>query len=582
MKKITAGLLPFLLTPLFSISQDTIPHIKGTVIISVKKGTIDCDLTLSNMPRLKDYYLRLNSGMNIRYIKNAEPGMQPLRYERSLQDTLSSGESSAYFIPGWNETGKYLPHTIRLNYAGMYPVIRDTSSVVDWRGNIAFNGKTLRADGIQSAWSPILYDIKTDTRYENVTYDLEISCPDCKVIYLNGSQPVSGTRAKLSSNQPQDLTLFAGEIKSVPVNGTYFLNPDANQQQLTELEKTLQSYRRYLEKRTAIPYNGKAVYIQTTPVSKNNSWLFASYPTIVKVGWDDGMKTFMSKTDGPEFLQYMAHEIAHYYFGRLRSFNSPIGDMISEGFAEFLALDITRRLINESLYRENLQSKARTLQHFNPAPPASIQSKNDYKDRERYVYYYAPLIFAAIEKEIGETKMNEWIHSLLNTPASMTSYSFFEQTLNKVIADSTLFHSLRDKYFISENSLPNAISTLNLKTEGTAASKNENPVNKTYYYFLFSRPLMDIGSSQNKVIVHTDIGVITCNPQELTKQLTGLGMKVKEECRNDSGSTSDLNTYNTREEAEAALKRWLDRYNKNGTMTIKMLKTEDKKETRAF
>jgi hypothetical protein len=87
------------------MGQDTIPHVQGKVTISVKKGTIECDLVLSNMPRLSDYYLRLNAGMNIRYIKNAEASMSPLQYERSLQDTLSSGESLAYYIPGWNSSG---------------------------------------------------------------------------------------------------------------------------------------------------------------------------------------------------------------------------------------------------------------------------------------------------------------------------------------------------------------------------------------------------------------------------------------------------------------------------------------------
>jgi hypothetical protein len=329
------------------------------------------------MPRLSDYYLRLNAGMNIRYIKNAEASMLPLQYERSLQDTLSSGESLAYYIPSWNVSGKYLPHAIRFNYTGMYPVITDTTSVVDWRGNIAFNGTTLRADGIQSAWCPILYDVKTDKMYEKVTYDLDITCNDCKVIYVNGSQPVTGTNARVKSATSQDLTLFAGDFRSVSINGNYFLNPDADDQQLAELEKTLDSYQRYLEKKTGIPYKGKVTYIQTTPVSKNNSWLFASYPTIVKVGWGEGMKSFINKSEGPGFKQYMAHELGHYYFGNLRTFNSELGDMISEGFAEFLSLQITRTLISDSLYRQKLQSKVRAMRNFKPIAVAKVRSKND-------------------------------------------------------------------------------------------------------------------------------------------------------------------------------------------------------------
>jgi len=572
MRKCIVGLLFSSLGPMTIYAQDTIPHVQGKVTISVKKGTIECDLILSNMPRLSDYYLRLNSGMNIRYIKNAEASMSPLQYERSLQDTLSSGESLAYYIPAWNKSGKYLPHAIRFNYVGMYPVITDTTSVVDWRGNIAFNGTTLRADGIQSAWCPILYDVKTDKAYEKVTYDLDVTCNDCKMIYVNGSQPIPGTHAKVKSTTSQDLTMFVGDFRSVSVNGNYFLNPDADDRQLTELEKTLRSYQNYLEKKLAIPYKGKAVYIQTTPVSKNNSWLFASYPTIVKVGWDEGMKSFVSKSEGTGFMQYMAHELAHYYFGTVRTFNSELGDMISEGFAEFIALHIIRTCISDSLYREKLQSKVRAMRNFKPIPIAMVRSKNDYANRELYVYYYAPLIFSAIEKEIGEEKMWEWIKALLQSPAVFTNDIFLEQTLNKVVNDKTRFEFLREKYFSSEGALENAVSTLNIRADEPPPSAGEKPVAKTYYYFFFSRPLMDAGSSQNRVIKHTEILQITCTQDELSKMAQPIFKRIADECENDSGCTSDFNTYDSMEKAQSALQRWLERYNKNGTLLVKILK----------
>ncbi|MGB8192448.1 MAG: hypothetical protein WCF67_11040 [Chitinophagaceae bacterium] len=572
MKKYFGGVLFLSLLSMTINAQDTIPHVKGKVAISVKKGTIECDLILSNMPRLSDYYLRLNSGMNIRYIKNAEGLMSPLQYERSLQDTLSSGESLAYYIPAYNKSGKYLPHAIQFNYVGMYPVITDTTSVVDWRGNIAFNGTTLRADGIQSAWCPILYDVKTDTRFEKVTYDLDVTCNDCEVIYVNGSQPISGTHAKVKSTTAQDLTMFAGDFRSVSINGNYFLNPDANDQQLAELEKTLHSYKGYLEKKLSIPYKGKAVYIQTTPVSKNNSWLFASYPTIVKVGWDEGMKSFASKSEGAGFMQYMAHELAHYYFGNFRTFNSELGDMISEGFAEYLALRITRTWISDSLYSERLQSKAHAMRNFKPIPITEVRSKNDYMNRELYVYYYAPLIFSAIEKEIGEDKMWEWIKALLQSPAVFTNYLFFEQTLTKVVNDKTRFGLLREKYFSSEHALQNAVLTLNIPANRASPVAGEKPMVKTYYYFFFSRPLMDAGSSQNRVIKHTGILEITCTPDELSKMARPIFERIADECENDAGCSSDFNTYESMEKAQAALQRWLGRYNKSGALLVKILK----------
>jgi hypothetical protein len=553
-------------------AQDTIPHVQGKVTVSIKKGTLDCDVTLSNMPRLSDYYLRLNSGMNIRYIKNGEEATAPLQYERSMLDTLSSGESLAYYFPAYNASGKYLPHTIRFNYVGMYPVITDTISAVDWRGNIAFNGTTLRADGIQSAWCPILYDVKNDKRYDRVTYDLDVTCNDCEVIYVNGSQPVAGTHAAVKSTVAQDLTMFAGNFKFVSVDGNYFLNADADNQQLAELGKTLYSYQSYLEKKIAIPYKGQPVYIQTTPVSKNNSWLFASYPTIVKVGWDEGMKSISGKSGGNGLLPYMSHELAHYYFGVVRTFNSELGDMISEGFAEFLSLKITHTLVSDSLYREKLQSKVRALRNFKPIAMADIHSANDYKDRELYVYYYAPIIFSAIEKEIGEEKMWQWIKALLQSPTIFTNYQFVEQTFNKIVNNKTTFEFLREKYFRSEHALQNALSTLHIAGDEPAQSANEKPAMKTYYYFFFSRPVLDAGSSQNRVIKHTAISQITCTADELSKMAKPIFKKMAAECENDAGCTADFNTYDSMEQAQAALQRWLRRYNRNGTQLVKILK----------
>ena len=71
MKKYCIAALFLSLASIRMYAQDTIPHVQGKITLSVKKGTFECDLILSNMPRLSDYYFRLNSGMNVRYIKNA-------------------------------------------------------------------------------------------------------------------------------------------------------------------------------------------------------------------------------------------------------------------------------------------------------------------------------------------------------------------------------------------------------------------------------------------------------------------------------------------------------------------------------
>jgi hypothetical protein len=189
-----------------------------------------------------------------------------------------------------------------------------------------------------------------------------------------------------------------------------------------------------------------------------------------------------------------------------------------------------------------------------------------------YVYYYAPLIFSAIEKEIGEEKMWEWIKALLQSPAVFTNYTFLEETLNKVVNDKTRFGLLREKYFSSEHTLQNVISTLNIPADESSPSTGEKPVAKTYYYFFFSRPMMDAGSSQNHVIKHTEILQITCTQEELSKMAQPIFKRLKDECENDAGCTGDFNTYDSMEKAQSALKRWLESHNKNGTLLVKILK----------
>ncbi len=524
---------------------------------------MECNFTLSNLPKINEYYIRLNSGMNIRYIKSLN-GTAPLRYSKSTDDTLATGEASAYFLKAYNNTGKFLPAGIQLSYVGMFPVIADTSSVVDWKGNIAFNGSTLRTDGSQTAWYPVLYDIKKDLRYDKVSYDIEVNCPDCKTIYLNGSAPVEGTHANFKSDKPQELTMFSGNYRMVAINGNYFLNPDLDDNQLKELEKIIQSNKNYYEKKLQIPYKGTAAYIQTTPVSKYNAWMFATYPTIVNIGFgDNGIKTFLDKKKGDGFKPYMAHELAHYYFGNSRVFNSELGDMISEGFSEYLSLNTTHNLIGDSVYKSKLESKFWELRNFKPIPFASVKSKNDYDDRELYVYYYAPLIFTAIEKEIGEEAMWKWLRALLQTPAAFTNYHFIEQTLSDVLKNREKFEMIRTKYFTTDNVLTNVAIILGLNATATTTSSSSSApnttqeVSKTYYYFFFSKPMIDAGAPENKTIKHTEIGEITCKPSELSNMAKPIFQRVHDECENEAGCSSDFNTYDSLEKAKEALQRWL-------------------------
>ena len=253
--------------------QDTIPVLKGTVNVSITQGTFDCNVILDNIPKIKDYVIRLNSGMNILYFKSLDKDFL-ISYDKALNDSASTYESIGYFFPDNTGKGKFLPHSLEMRYTGKYPVATDTIenySRQDWKGNIAFNGYSVRTDGFQTCWYPVLYDITKDKILNKVKYDLTINCADCNVIYLNGNAPVKGTKAELQSNIPLDLSMYSGNYKVANVDSTYFLNPDISEAQIRELGNMTNVFNKFYESKLNIPYKTSITYVQTTPTSKNNA-----------------------------------------------------------------------------------------------------------------------------------------------------------------------------------------------------------------------------------------------------------------------------------------------------------------------
>ncbi|RZJ95321.1 MAG: hypothetical protein EOO60_00800 [Hymenobacter sp.] len=446
-----------------SYAQQAVPTLTGTVAISVRKGTFTCDLTLTDIPRLKDYYLRLNAGMNILYFKNVDANTL-LHYDKSLRDTLSSGESAAYFFPDKTGKGKFLPQKLTLRYTGMFPVATDTLtsySVEDWKGNIAFNGYSLRTDGSQSCWYPVLYDVTKDVALSKVRYDLRVTCSDCEQLYVNGNAPVKGPTAQLKSEVPVQLSMYMGNYKTVKQDSTYFLNPDISAAQIQAFGKMTSTYKKFYENQLHIPYQTAITYVQTTPTSKNNAWLFVDYPTIFNIGRGKyGLKALFNKQSGDWFKPFIAHELGHYYFGTHKVFNSPLGDACSEGFTEYLSLTLTKQLISDSIYQQKVADKLKRLKDFSAIPFAKITSEKSYRNRELYVYYYTPIILTAIQREIGEKQMWSWLRAILTTPTERTDYSFLVTTLGATLANQNQVKTIVNRYCEDDQALANAIQTI--------------------------------------------------------------------------------------------------------------------------
>lgn len=444
----------------YGFAQEKTPLISGTVKISTLEGTLECQLKISDMPHAEDYVILINSGLNLQYARNSEG--YTFAYERIHDDAISD-EAAGYYLPDNTGKAKFLPKSVEFKYVGKYPVVSDMNEAPrrgDWKGNIAFNKYSVRMDGRQTAWYPILYDIKKDKRYYKVRYDINIECEDCVDIYMNGNAPVMNASAHFKSDKPNELFLFAGTYVVSNYNGTYFLNPDISNAQIKAFGEITNRIKKFYESKLNIQYTDTITYVHTTPISKENAWMFVCYPTIVCVGHNEhGMKAFFGE-DSSRYKTFIAHELGHYYFGNYRIFNSESGDVYSEGFSEYLSYKATDALFGESVYNAKLKHAMDKVKDFQPVALGNIKSENDYADRELYVYNYAPLIFTAIEKEVGMKVMWKWLNLILTIPTELTDYTFLQQCLSTAVNDEAKLKLIKEQYLDADSSLVNAVNRL--------------------------------------------------------------------------------------------------------------------------
>jgi hypothetical protein len=440
-----------------------IPHLKGEVKISILNGTIESDLEYSNLPKLTNYSIWLNTGLNVRYFRNADDNYN--YFFDKYYDDNKIDEAFQYYFPTKDKKVRFLPNDFKINYSGKFPVISDTlraSDRGDNKGINAFNGKSLRATE-QSVWYPILYDIDNDVALDKVTYDITIKCEDCKTIYLNGSAPVNGTSANFKSDKAVSLMLFAGLFDFNKNKNTYFINTDLNTEQENEFGSWTDKIVGFYEKKLKMNYGSPVTFIYSTPITKNSGWMFVTYPSIAIIQSEKyNMKTFFdestNKIKNISMMEYISHELGHYYFGTVFCPNSDLRPFFSEGLTEYLALQTTKEVIGEENYKKKIESYLKRTKDFTPKP-LSIVKVNEVDNT--YRYDYAPLLITALEKEVGKEKVWNWLRTILNSDKQVKSdYEFFKSTLLKSGITEKEFKSFEDKYILSENAKENVYNSV--------------------------------------------------------------------------------------------------------------------------
>jgi len=419
--------------------KSQVPHLTGTIKVSVTKGTLECNLTLTNVPAISNYSILLNSGLNVQYFRDSS---NRINYDfDKVYDPNTSEESFQYYLPELY-SGKQIPTSFKIKYTGAYPIVNDTNYMYDlhdWKGNIADNGTTIRATE-QSAWYPIIYDNTHQLLIDNYTYELTVSCDDGDCIYMNGDAPKIGKVNRFHSNTPFPMLLFAGKYKFKNLDSINFVNIGLSNQKLALLSRRTRDIIDFYERKLKAPYKSIVTYVASSPTSKSNGFLFVTFPTIMVIGgkeWNIDNLFIQSPNlvIDTTYGAFISHELGHYYFGTLFRTNSDLKIIMQEGFTEYLSLQYIRNLYGEKYYQKKLSTYREEVKQFTNIPTLDKVKETDLLKREnhslaeKYRYRYLPLLLSAIEKEIGIDGMWRWISLIINDKNVITNYDYFKSSL---------------------------------------------------------------------------------------------------------------------------------------------------------
>ncbi|ERM81281.1 hypothetical protein P872_10030 [Rhodonellum psychrophilum GCM71 = DSM 17998] len=443
--KFTSILLIFLgfLTPIVGFSQI---HLEGEVRILMKEGLIDCSFELSNVPEIEAYNILLNKGMNIQFFQNTEKQVIPYS---GYYNGRMRGEALAYTFIDENRQLEPMPKKFSIKYRGAFPVYEDLLNSFDYKGMIAFNGKTLRA-AEQSKWYPVIYDVAKDKLLDAFSYSIKVICEDCAQVFINGDVPSAARDHVFQSSVPRQPMLFAGEFPVLENKGNYILNVNLEEDKANMIFKEIDKIKLFFAGKMQIPYNEKIFLIShkaVTPYKPDQTWGFAIFPTFAYSGVDFNALINGGGKLEPSNLSFFAHELAHYYFDT-KILSGPQAWFWLESTAEYLALKAVEEFSPE-FYQNRIKGYANFLSGKNYKALAKIKKRDEIDEDYRYVF--GPLLLLVFELEFGNSITFQILSELVKRSelASISLDDFKEIALEKGV--SLLEYSRFEEKFLNSS-----------------------------------------------------------------------------------------------------------------------------------
>jgi hypothetical protein len=434
----------YLLIPTFSLflqaTAQTQPHIQGTVHIKMKDGLIECKFSLSNLPPLTSYKVLLNHGMNIRYF-TSDSG-QVLNYN-GYYNGKTKGEAIEYsLMKNKRDSFSFLPPAFGIQYKGAFPVYGDTLNSFDFKGFIAFNGKTLRATE-QSKWYPVIYDISNDRMIDSYTYDITVITEDARTIFINGCPPRREQIAHFSSQRAMPLLLFAGDYDFIQAGNDYLLNAEADTATAHSIFKELYKLKAFYAEKLSLPYKG-GIYIishkAVEPFNPGRAWGFAVFPSFAYAGVNfKKLIDTTGKLDNKN-IAFFGHELAHYYFSGK---SGPWQWFWLESTTEYLSLKVAEAFTDTGFYNQRIRDFVRNVKDKKYLPLSRISTPDEIDNNYRYMY--GPLILLCFEKQFGQKTTYKILADIVRrSPRETITMNVFKQTAlaNKIKeADFSRFYA---------------------------------------------------------------------------------------------------------------------------------------------
>jgi hypothetical protein len=369
---------------------------------------------LINVPPDFATHFSLNAGLNVARVTDG--GGKPIDFAGWYKPGVD-GEARVY------EVDTPAPEKLCIQYVGAYPAYPAHDGPNDFKGWIAFNGDSMRATE-QAAWLPTPYDATAKRRLSGTSYDLDIKCDDCRFIYMSGSAPATQSSAHFASPIAYPPLLFVGNGPITKAPGVTIVNEQLSDRQTAALSGLFVRigtfYRTYLGR----PIGDTPTLLRMLTIDqayrdrKGSSWGFATWPTIALSGTVAGLgDALITPTDANAYVTpYLAHETAHYYFGTLNSPSGPYRWFLLESMAEFLAIKAQMALSGIPAANRRLAGLANNLGKNGPF--VALDAIGDEAQiTDVYRYRYAPMLLLALDRQIGEKRMQAFVRALLMAPS---------------------------------------------------------------------------------------------------------------------------------------------------------------------